>query len=210
MSEKSSLQRSDAAPSSASAPAAQSAAPARAPAGASQSSPQQTSPSPASLKVANPERLSERMQNVYETIARRAFEMFERDGWSHGRDLDHWFQAEEELLHPVHIHIKDSDQALSLRAEVPGFTAGELQYRLEPRSLTIAGHKETAVENKTGRTLYKEHCSEEILRVVELPAEIDTSKATMTLRDGILEFNMPKAAVNAARPEQSKSTAAGR
>jgi len=112
--------------------------------------------------------------------------MFERDGWSHGRDLDHWFQAEEELLHPVHIHIKDSDQALSLRAEVPGFTAGELQYRLDQR------------------------CSEEVLRVVELPAEIDTSKTTMTLRDGILEFNMPKTVVNAARPEQSKSTAAGR
>ena len=209
MSEKPSMQRSDAASSSASAAAAQSAAPAPAPGGASQSSPQ-TSQSPASLKVANAERLSERMQNVYDTIARRAFEMFERDGWSHGRDLDHWFQAEEELLHPVHIHIKDSDQALSLRAEVPGFTAGELQYRLEPRSLTIAGHKETAVENKTGRTLYKEHCSEEILRVVELPAEIDTSKTTMTLRDGILEFNMPKAVVNAARTEQSKSTAAGR
>jgi HSP20 family molecular chaperone IbpA len=209
MSEKPSLQRSDAAPSSASAAAAQSAAPAPAPAGASQSSPQ-TSPSPASLKVANPERLSERIQNVYDNIARRAFEMFERDGWSHGRDLDHWFQAEEELLHPVHIHIKDSDQALSLRAEVPGFTAGELQYRLEPRSRTIAGRKETVAENKTGRTLYKERCSEEVLRVVELPAEIDTSKTTMTLRDGILEFNMPKTVVNAARPEQSKSTAAGR
>ena len=209
MSEKPSLQRSDAASSSASAAAAQSAAPAPAPAGASQSSPQ-TSPSSASLKVASPERLSERMQNVYENIARRAFEMFERDGWSHGRDLDHWFQAEEELLHPVHIQIKDSDQALSLRAEVPGYTAGELQYRLEPRSLTIAGHKETVAENKTSRTLYKERCSEEVLRVVELPAEIDTSKTTMTLRDGILEFNMPKAVVTAARPEHSKSTAAGR
>ena len=150
------------------------------------------------------------MQNVYETIARRAFEMFERDGWSHGRDWDHWLQAEAEFLHPAHIHIKDSDQALSLRAEVPGFTAGELQYRLEPRSLTIAGSKETVSENKTGRTLYKEHCSQEILRVIELPAEIDTSKTTMTLRDGILEFNMPKAAVNASQREQSKSTAAGR
>jgi len=85
-----------------------------------------------------------------------------------------------------------------------------LQYRLEPHSLTIAGRKETAAESKTGRTLYKERCSEELLRVVELPAEIDTSKTTMTLRDGILEFNMPKTAVNAARPEQSKSTAAGR
>src|ERR1700692_2003485 len=88
MSEKPSVQRSDAAPSSASAPAPQPAAPAPAPAGASQSSPQ-TSPSPASLKVANPERLSERIQNVYDNIARRAFEMFERDGWSTGRDLDH-------------------------------------------------------------------------------------------------------------------------
>jgi HSP20 family protein len=209
MSDKSSPQRSDAAPSSAPAPAAQSAAPAPAPSGASQSSPQ-TSPSAASLKIANPERLSERMQNVYDTIARRAFEIFERDGWSHGRDLDHWFQAEAEFLHPVHIHIKDSDQALSLRAEVPGFTASELQYRLEPRSLTIAGRKETATENKAGRTLYKEHCSQEILRVIELPAEIDTSKTTVALRDGILEFNMPKTVVNAAQPEQSKSTAAGR
>ena len=150
------------------------------------------------------------MQNVYDTIARRAFEMFERDGWSHGRDQDHWLQAEAEFLHPVHIHIKDSDQALAVRAEVPGFTAGELQYRLQPRSLTIAGRKETNAETKAGRTLYQEHCSQEILRVIELPSEIDTSKTTMTLRDGVLEFNMPKTAVHAAQPEQSKSAAAGK
>ena len=135
---------------------------------------------PSSLQVADEHNLYERMNRIYNDIARRAYEIFENDGWPDGHDREHWFKAEAELLHPVHVGIKESDQALTLQAEVPGFDASELQYRLEPRRLTITGQKETSTENKAGTTIYKEQCSQEILRVIELPADVDSSRTSST------------------------------
>ncbi|MEC4674462.1 MAG: DUF2934 domain-containing protein [Nitrospirota bacterium] len=31
-------------------------------------------------------------------IAHRAFEFYEQEGYCHGHDLDHWLQAEQEIL----------------------------------------------------------------------------------------------------------------
>lgn len=32
-----------------------------------------------------------------DAVARRAYEMYEADGYRHGRDVEHWLAAEEEL-----------------------------------------------------------------------------------------------------------------
>jgi HSP20 family molecular chaperone IbpA len=50
-------------------------------------------------------------------------------------------------------------------------------------------------QNRTGKkTIYKEQCSNQIYRAIDLPAEVDTSKVTATLKNGVLELSMPKAA----------------
>ena len=162
----------------------------------------------ASLKAIEEQSLYERMNRIYDSIAHRAFEIFEGDGWADGRDRDHWFKAEAELLHPVHVQIKESDLALTVQAEVPGFNANELQYRLEPQRLTIIGRKQSTAENKASKTVYKEQCSHEILRVIELPARIDASRAATSLRDGILEFTLPKATGAASTVSQEQAKAA--
>ncbi len=33
----------------------------------------------------------------WEDVARKAYELYERDGSAHGRDQDHWYQAEQAL-----------------------------------------------------------------------------------------------------------------
>jgi len=137
----------------------------------------------------------ERFDQVYNSIARRAYEIFESNGRNFGRELDDWFKAESELLHPVHVRLADSDSALTVEAEVPGFDAKDLQINLEPRRLTISGKKETKEEQKKGKAVYQEQCSNEILRVIDLPAGVDTAKAAATLKNGILELQMPKSAI---------------
>jgi HSP20 family protein len=81
-----------------------------------------------------------------------------------------------------------------VRAEVPGFNAKELEINLESRTLTITGKHETKEENQKGKTIYSERSAREILRVVELPAEVDGSKVSATLKDGVLNIELPKAA----------------
>lgn len=136
----------------------------------------------------------EHFQRVYNSIAQRAFEIFDGNGRLFGNDLNDWFQAEAELLHPVHIEMAESDEGLNVQAEVPGFSPKELEISVEPRRLTIMGKRETKEEKKTKKTVYKEQCSNEILRVVELPADINTEKVKATLGNGILSLEMAKAA----------------
>lgn len=144
-------------------------------------------------KVVEQETGFDRLSRIHEEIARRAFQMFENDGGLFGHDLDHWFKAEAELFHPVHINISESENAMHIQAEVPGFNASELDVIVERDRLTIRGKRETTREQeKKSKTVYKEQCSSELYRVIALPAEVDAAKATATLKNGILELNLPK------------------
>ncbi|PYU46331.1 MAG: hypothetical protein DMG54_03655 [Acidobacteria bacterium] len=136
----------------------------------------------------------DRIQQIYGEIARRAFEIFDNNGRWLGNDLEDWFRAESELLHPVHLEIAESDVNLTVQVEVPGFSTKELEINVEPRRLTIAGKHEAQEESKKGKTIYSERCAKEILRVIDLPAEVDSSKVSAILKDGILKMELPKAA----------------
>jgi len=161
-------------------------------AGAVQLAPE-TKQAPA-INLVEPETLLDRIDRLRQEIAQRAFQLFEIDGGVFGRERDHWFKAESELLHPVHMQITETEEAVQIKAEVPGFTANDLQVSIEGQRLTIVGKKESTEENKKGKTVYREQCSNEILRVVDLPAKIEAANATAMLKDGVLALNIPKAA----------------
>jgi HSP20 family protein len=142
------------------------------------------------------------MNSIFENIARRAFEIFEGNGRMFGHDLDNWFQAERELLHPLNVGLAETETAFELKAEVADFGEKELEINVEPRRVVIAGRRETKSEEKKGEMVRSETSAEQMLRVVELPAEVDTAKATATLLKGTLTVTMPKAA---AEPVRMKS-----
>ncbi|MFZ0737967.1 MAG: Hsp20 family protein [Candidatus Acidiferrales bacterium] len=158
----------------------------------------QLAPESKTPKLVEPQTLFDRINRIHENIARRAFEIFESEGGLFGRELDQWFKAEAELLHPVHMTMTETDGALTVQAEVPGFNASELEVSIERRRLTISGKKETTKEEqKKGKVIYKEQCSSELLRIIDLPMEVDATKTTAMLKNGVLELNVPKG--NAAK-----------
>ncbi|MGH9685601.1 MAG: Hsp20 family protein [Candidatus Acidiferrales bacterium] len=146
----------------------------------------------------------ERMIRMHDEIAQRAFEMFERDGAS-GRELENWFNAEDQLIHPAHVNISESETALHVQAEVPGFEPKDIEISLEPARLTISGKKESNQERQNkGNVIYKELCSSQLLRVIDLPAEIDPERTQATLKNGVLELEMPKAQRSMAKRVEVK------
>jgi len=152
----------------------------------------QVAKQPTNVTPIAPENLFERANNILNAISRRAYEIFEGNGRAFGRDLDDWFQAERELLHPVHVHVTESGDALEVKAEVPGFSEKELEINVEPRRLVITGKRETKKEEKKGKTLYSESCANQIMRMIDLPADVEAEKATATLKNGVLVLNLPK------------------
>ncbi len=154
----------------------------------------QVAKQPTSVTPIAPENLFERANVMFDAISRRAYEFFEGKGRLFGRELEDWFQAEREFLHPVHIHVTESGDALEVKAEVPGFSEKELEINIEPRRLVISGKRETKKEEKRGKTVYSETCADQIMRVIDLPANVETEKVTATLKNGVLELNLPKSA----------------
>jgi HSP20 family protein len=144
-------------------------------------------------KTTQTENVFDRMQQVFDSIEKRAFEIFDNNGRWFGNELSDWLQAESEILHPVHLEIAETEEALTVRAEVPGFTAKELDIRAEGSRLTIAGKHESKEERTKGKTIYSERCAKEIFRSVFLPSDVDGTKVNATLKDGVLDLDLPKA-----------------
>ncbi|MBZ5651177.1 MAG: Hsp20 family protein [Acidobacteriia bacterium] len=138
--------------------------------------------------------LMDRINKTSQSIAQRAYEIFEGSGRRFGHDLEDWFKAEMDLLHQVPVNIVESADSLEVKAEVPGFTEKEIQISVEPCRLTITGKRESNKEEKKGKTVYSEFSSDQILRVVDLPASVDAEKVTATLKNGVLRLIMPKTA----------------
>ena len=149
--------------------------------------------------------LSDEIQQMFDSVARRAFQIFQSNDQVFGHDVENWLQAERELLHPAHLDVSESAEGFSVRAEVPGFAAKELEVNIDGQRLTISGKREKHEERKDKKSVYSEYCSGHILRIMDLPAGVKADAATASLKDGILEVEIPKAAPAKKIPVESKA-----
>jgi HSP20 family molecular chaperone IbpA len=137
------------------------------------------------------DRISKRANSFHESVARRAFQLFQNRGRVPGHDVDDWRCAEAELLHSAHIEAAELDGVLMVRAEVAGFRASELEVGIEPRRLFITGERVARSHPAGRKLLYRDGCAEKLFRVLPLAVEVDPSHATAELREGILEVLIP-------------------
>jgi HSP20 family protein len=141
------------------------------------------------------EEIIDQCSQMIDVIARRAFEIYESRGGSPGHDLEDWIRAEAELLHPVPLNLSESSSEYVVRAEVPGFGSKDIEVNVEPCSLSILGKRETTKAEVNARVICSEWCADQIFRTLDLPSNIDTSKVSTTLKDGILTVDLPKAQI---------------
>jgi HSP20 family protein len=146
------------------------------------------------LRLFPAEQIVSRVNALRQTIAARAFEIFSKRGGNGGHAEDDWCRAEAELFHVAHLDVSELNDVVVVRAEVPGFGASELQICVEPHRLTITGARHRRNGQTDGKVLYSDSCSGRIFRTLDLPLEVDASRAIATLNDGILELEIPRAA----------------
>jgi HSP20 family protein len=154
----------------------------------------QSAPSSPPVKAPKAENLAERT-DLFDAISRRAYELYEQEGRVDGNDLRNWLEAEREILHPVQMKIEETEGGFAVRAELPGFTAGDIEVTVEPRRVTITGKRQSTEDSKQGEAVYAEERMEEIYRTLELPGEVNVMKVTATLKEGILDVRLPKVEV---------------
>lgn len=90
------------------------------------------------------------------------------------------------------LNVSENVEGWRVTAELPGMEEKDVQVTFEGNLLLVSGKKVDETEEK-GRTWYRrERRSGEFQRAVELPAAIDTSKATATFAKGVLTVDVPK------------------
>jgi len=139
------------------------------------------------------EDFSTSMQEFFDLIARRPFELLGTTPRFFTRDLESFFKTEPEVFRPVNLKLYETEEALIIRAEVPGFTEKELDINVEPWRLVITGKKEFKAEKKEV-PVYKEKLNQ-IYRAAKFPVEIRPEEVKAFLKNGVLELTLPKAEV---------------
>ena len=160
------------------------------------------------VKLVPADLVAHRREEIDRMIAQRAYELFEGRGCLHGHDVVDWLQAEDEIVHSCRHDLRESPEAITLRAEMPSsYPADQLLVSVEPWRLIVSGQREVEVGYWDGAKTRTEARPQRIFRVHDLPVEVDPSIATAILRDNTLEVVMPKA--DAAKKPEARSTSSG-
>lgn len=95
------------------------------------------------------------------------------------------------------VDIFESEDKITLRADMPGITNDGLDISLEKGVLTLTG--EISMESR-GKPLMREFSAANYYRQFKISEHIDAEKTTAELKNGVLTLEIPKA--EAAKPKK--------
>jgi len=84
--------------------------------------------------------------------------------------------------------------AVTVRAEVPGCKAEDVEISVYGNTLTISGEKKFEEEKKEKGYYHVESTYGSFRRELALPTDVDASKIDAVCKDGVLSITLPKAA----------------
>jgi HSP20 family molecular chaperone IbpA len=167
---------------------------------------------PESPKLIEPESQFDKLRELEEAIECRAYELFESRGCGHGQDFTDWLRAESEILQPLPIKVSEYQDQLAVEAEVPGFTAEEVEVSAEPRRLIISGRTsltDREAENTFSREILAKPpatLTKGTFRVIDLAVEIDPDHVEARVTGEILNVTLPKRVVDKSSHAQASGS----
>jgi HSP20 family protein len=97
------------------------------------------------------------------------------------------------------INVWDEGENLVAEAELPGLAEDALEISVIGSELTIKGERKPVAEE--GASYHRrERGTGSFTRVLRLPVEVNADRVTATLRDGVLNIQLPKA--ESAKPRK--------
>lgn len=123
-------------------------------------------------------------------IAKRAYEIYERQGRRRGRDQENWRLAESEILQPLCCGILESKDkfVVSLVCSAAGAKdIREVEVVVEPHRLILVAKKRSDSEPGKGACVY---------RVVPLKEEFDPSSVKLRQNGSLLDIEIYKMGVS--------------
>ena len=127
--------------------------------------------------------LMRRMQDEFDEL----FERFALDLPASGKDGDNGWRWG--------LDVEDKDDRIVIRAEAPGFEAGDFDIQVSDDRLVLRAARKSETKDKDGE--YREQC--ECYESMTLPAGIDKDKLDANYHNGVLTLTAPKKASSKAK-----------
>jgi HSP20 family protein len=88
--------------------------------------------------------------------------------------------------------IKETDDAIQLRLEVPGLEAKDINVEVTTDSVSISGERKSETKTEENGVARSEFRYGKFQRVIPLPSQIQHDKVEAEYKDGILKLTLPK------------------
>ena len=135
------------------------------------------------------------LRRNFDDIANR---FFDRDFWAPG-DLF----REDRLLPSV--DISEGKKNITVKAEIPGVEANDIDISLSGKLLTIKGEKKQEKEEKNENYHRMDRSYGYFNRTIELPAEVDPEKVDASYKKGVLKIELKKTRESETKKIEIKS-----
>ncbi len=90
------------------------------------------------------------------------------------------------------LDIAENDKEVIVTAELPGLEEKDIQISIQNDMLMLRGEKKAEHEEKDAQQYLVERSYGAFSRVIQLPAEVDDSKAEAVFKKGVLKIRLPK------------------
>jgi HSP20 family protein len=90
------------------------------------------------------------------------------------------------------VDVTETEKDIKVSADIPGVEPKDIDVSLEDGMLTIKGEKKYEREEKEKGQYRMERSYGSFERAIELPAEVDESKAKAEFKKGVLRLTLPK------------------
>ncbi len=111
---------------------------------------------------------------------------------------DEYFGAGRRGLQPLEeawlpaVDVSESEDKITVKAEIPGLEAKDIDISMSGDTLTIKGEKKTETEEKEENYHVVERSYGSFRRAMKLPALVDADRVEATYKNGVLTVVLPK------------------
>ena len=110
--------------------------------------------------------------------------------WNDSDEVDFTFPVS--LKNMPKMDVIDRDKEVFVKAELPGIEKDDLDISISNDRLVIKGMTSHEEKEEDGDYIKQEISKSEVYRSVQLPSEVDDSKAKTSFKNGVLELTIPK------------------
>jgi len=107
------------------------------------------------------------------------------------------------FVHPLHgdplpaqikLDVHERDDAFELQAEIPGVKKDDIRVEIDGGVVSLQAEVRQEDSKNEGRSIRSERYYGSVSRMVQLPTEVDETKAKAKYENGVLRLTLPKKA----------------